>query len=783
MQSVLESLWLEVGGYCSKNRHRSPPFSWIANHGLSVLQQYPAGMTRAVLVTELELRWRNAVRRGEHAGKLKQVLSAKQLELSDILVGKLKPIDDFRCRLVSTEDENTGIDWIMHRQTSDLFEFCKYYGFDLYQDRELSMIGCRLLQGKPCLLLPTPYLLFCIDMKRAIDLKFVNELLWPKHNEFYQDVAKKVPESLQNDLPFVWLFFVKIIEISDVFQHPQNPSTRVKTILLQLHCRSDVPLEGFGTEHSRNYPNNPSGNGAGVDTSLHRTMCLILHDEQVALAKMWSVGEVLMIYRPYIALNEKEVLFGSRTEGESRHSSVYALHHEVVERPGNEMLEKAGGGVDPWALPVHLLYGSETVCCSVRAALQNAADSVVSNNGPVDLISLKKSIIEEVSSTIEPISCLGRLLGVSLNIGSEFDTENKMTRAVGVGEKRSMMQGDANPNSSIEDEDGDGGSCSLWIQALPSTMNNNINMDPMLLHIRCTHKTLNSLSAKKQVLPGQLLFLDRLLPDLWQQQQQQQAKMNKTLPCGSGLDWVKSADIICMVFESPDCTANLVGNESDDISLSSRKIRASAVSQSMTPSGAVSFGPRNPTLNESPDCSNRVINVSRLSTLLTSCTILPAVCLSSLYQKIRGTKMGEVAVVMQTQTETEDSECEEHKQCNRTGDVSSNAECAQLVAMHGCSVVIAHVIATEAADAHKWGNDSQVLKLSDGTRSISALFGSATINTSATVKRFHGHQFCFLLSRVDDLTFSKDYEFRIDAICDPVVKATGWAIVRALREI
>ena len=69
-----------------------PPFSWTVRSLFSVLMQYPAGITEAVLLTELEAKWRNYLRRGENSGKLLQVVTTLQLSYGDVLEGDVTVI-------------------------------------------------------------------------------------------------------------------------------------------------------------------------------------------------------------------------------------------------------------------------------------------------------------------------------------------------------------------------------------------------------------------------------------------------------------------------------------------------------------------------------------------------------------------------------------------------------------------------------------------------------------------------------------------------------------------
>lgn len=69
---MLQQIHKELLGYC---RQESPPFEWTLLQTFLLLQEYPAGLGRLILLTELESKWRTCLQQGEHSEKLKQVVS------------------------------------------------------------------------------------------------------------------------------------------------------------------------------------------------------------------------------------------------------------------------------------------------------------------------------------------------------------------------------------------------------------------------------------------------------------------------------------------------------------------------------------------------------------------------------------------------------------------------------------------------------------------------------------------------------------------------------------
>ena len=111
-----------------------PTFCWCSKTFCDVLLQYPAGLTEAVLLTELEVRWRLYLRRGENRGKLLQVLTSKQLSSDDVLIGDVTSADT-----VDDSDVKSGkylmrsmdggkVDLLLHEQFTDFIGFTKHEG-------------------------------------------------------------------------------------------------------------------------------------------------------------------------------------------------------------------------------------------------------------------------------------------------------------------------------------------------------------------------------------------------------------------------------------------------------------------------------------------------------------------------------------------------------------------------------------------------------------------------------------------------------------------------------
>jgi hypothetical protein len=168
-------IWNELTIYCNQKDSYSkddkpivPSFQWSLLSTIKILQAYPTGVSKPVLLTELESKWRSYIRSGEHSGRLKQVVNSGQLSLDEIMIGRLKKIDDFRCQLTDDTD-GTFTEMIMHRQYADFTAFIKCnLNIEILDNRKCSFIACRLLPSST-ILLPTPLGHLVIDVMTEKD--------------------------------------------------------------------------------------------------------------------------------------------------------------------------------------------------------------------------------------------------------------------------------------------------------------------------------------------------------------------------------------------------------------------------------------------------------------------------------------------------------------------------------------------------------------------------------------------------------------------------------------
>ena len=179
----------------------TPPPSWTCMTALSIWANYPLSVSRPILITEIEARWRSELRRGDHGGKLQQALRSDQLSLDTVLEGTLRRVDAHRCRLV--EDGGAEADMILHKQFLDLAAFVSFsaHNADICDGRVWSFTQCRLLPfaaggGGPTVLLPTPLGMLHMDVSRnQVDEHLYNSILRGMHDTFLEACVARDPSA------------------------------------------------------------------------------------------------------------------------------------------------------------------------------------------------------------------------------------------------------------------------------------------------------------------------------------------------------------------------------------------------------------------------------------------------------------------------------------------------------------------------------------------------------------------------------------------------------------
>lgn len=136
VQEALSSVHSELLRYLPASNSNKPNEKWTISQSIMLLNSYSSGLTRSLLLAELEVLWRRQSRSGEStiAGNLQQILvNPGALRSDEILRGSIIALGELRHQLI---EDSGHIDLIMHRQLSDFFGYIKY--------QELSLYGSRL---------------------------------------------------------------------------------------------------------------------------------------------------------------------------------------------------------------------------------------------------------------------------------------------------------------------------------------------------------------------------------------------------------------------------------------------------------------------------------------------------------------------------------------------------------------------------------------------------------------------------------------------------------------
>ena len=324
--------------YCEKNKLSPPPtFAATINTILQLLHQYPSGISRCIILTEVEARHKLGLRRGETCSRLKQTIAIHQIALDDIIEGELTRIADYKCKLSA---EGAAVEILLHRKFSDIIAFIKFVlGFDLLQNRRVLLTNCRYRKSQSLVLMPTMFMMLVFDVNEPDKNSTLLRNLWYKMHDDMCEVVKTIPAATSPEAADQYnltckVFIVEIMKISDVFEHPEKQNMTYRVV--QLSIRDKLS------------PSVGSDNLVPHDLLIY----LILTDEQVVLSTLWKEHDTILLYRPYIASNSEQVLFGSSI---LIHGSMQC-NKVTRPAPGFEDVSST-----PNVLSIHLYYSLLTV--------------------------------------------------------------------------------------------------------------------------------------------------------------------------------------------------------------------------------------------------------------------------------------------------------------------------------------------------------------------------------------------------------------------------------------
>ena len=336
--AALGGVHKDVLYYCEKNKLSPPPtFAATINTILQLLHQYPSGISRCIILTEVEARHKLGLRRGETCSRLKQTIAIHQIALDDIIEGELTRIADYKCKLSA---EGAAVEILLHRKFSDIIAFIKFVvGSDLLQNRRVLLTNCRYRKSQSLVLMPTMFMMLVFDVNEIDKNSILLRNLWYKMHDDTYDVVKTIPAATSPEGADQYnltckVFIVEILKISDVFEHPEKQNMTYRVVKLSI----------------RNKLNPSVGNDHVVPHDL--LIYLILTDEQVVLSTLWKEHDIILLYRPYIASNSEQALFGSSI------SSHGSMQYNKVTRPAPGFEDVSS---TPNVLSIHLYYSLLTV--------------------------------------------------------------------------------------------------------------------------------------------------------------------------------------------------------------------------------------------------------------------------------------------------------------------------------------------------------------------------------------------------------------------------------------
>ncbi len=752
MEDVLVNLFEDCCSFCSDNRHECPTFDWICRYTLKVLQQYPAGMTQAVLLTELEAKWRQAVRSGEHTGKLLRVLTTKQLELNEVISGIIVPQDDFRFKLYapdtdidiindkksssSTTDSSSGssstvyaLECIAHRQTGDFASFTAYHSYEL-KGHMISLTYGRLLKqaglggsasssnGSGLYLLPTPYLSYWFDYRLPNTRSFLQNELFSLHTNFIDLCMSKILETSRTATmnianivdtlnTQVGVVIGTVESIGGVLAHPQQQSSTIVVIKLNIYSNINY------TQPNQGHDNNTK----------KKSIYLLLLDEQISLARLWNKGDLLFIYRPYVSINATEILFGSKKQGTSNVPGAAAMAHEVVVRP---IVDLDGALEDTSCLPVHLWYGGITVINKIYgiSSTNITAEATTSQNmtSPISNYEVVKSrkrgrnddnvpttstsdlsIPSPPSVEQHSSSNINTFLSICHRKNSRKDL-TMLTRVLAVSEY--THAGASSSRNTVQERQG----C-LWLQALMEYDDNKIGNKQKgykvgILHLRYP---LNEATTSVVQWPrlGQLLWVSGVRHDL-----QLSVCMSSLDASTATIGAVSPTDIMCAPFDlKPPNQLPLWAHEAHILPVICHNTINSTIDYTMNSNNTDHYHGSSINYTQSTGVlkhqsttlsETNIMNVSNITALMHSPTILQPICLQELQQ-----------------------------QCYISSTYpTSSRSMKDAGSLSACTVVVAHVVEAQVEP----NSGVLLLLLSDKTGTICAHMSDSAVNlTSAPI--------------------------------------------------
>ncbi|TYZ60813.1 hypothetical protein PybrP1_004013 [[Pythium] brassicae (nom. inval.)] len=384
VQAQLKALWaakhqphVDHDRAQAANQNVVVPFAWVLARLLRLAEEYPDGVTEAIVVTELMALLQRRVlsasadKRGSSSSSSRKVRGAEDLALvlaaleeeenGAAIPARLLDFDGHKLSLHVEKSNDLELKMYLHQRfracaaflsSQPQFQSSSAEGFPFQRGRGVVFTNAKAMERRDVggadsafALLPTQFLAVHVDPAgNALDKVLLSESIGLARLD--QFVAMQDQVILQQ-----LLVTVQVLDIGAV-----RPSQTPLHIHRQVLFLGDVERNAVGT---------------GVPSTPQASHVMILWDEQVALSRLFHVGDELLIFQPYIHVcDDHDTEIGHVfSEYSSQQRCVFYMEYGSATvffvKPPKAPLEPAGtaaAGVSPSApilSPLQQFTGSE----------------------------------------------------------------------------------------------------------------------------------------------------------------------------------------------------------------------------------------------------------------------------------------------------------------------------------------------------------------------------------------------------------------------------------------
>ncbi|KAG7382845.1 hypothetical protein PHYPSEUDO_004296 [Phytophthora pseudosyringae] len=306
VQQKLCELWQRKRG--SGADMPSVPFYWVFSKLLRLMEAYPGGLTEAVVVTELAKLLRQKEAGGEAGARRKKRKIRDDEDMAELLAeGEQEAlqaaVSGYGNHRLTIEMENAK-DVKAHMYLHQRFRSCVDFlhsslqyeatTFPFQTGREIAFTNAKLLERKEVdmgvssgesnrvkfTLLPTGFLTARLDEQRPLDRRLLADSIRLSQVDRLVGGAQDPAEVQQLVLK------AKVLDIGAI-RPCQTP----------LYVHRQVVLLGDVDQTNSRVPAGATPNTQRMTQGLH---LMVLWDEQVALSRLFRVGDTLSIFHPFV---------------------------------------------------------------------------------------------------------------------------------------------------------------------------------------------------------------------------------------------------------------------------------------------------------------------------------------------------------------------------------------------------------------------------------------------------------------------------------------------------